>query len=120
MKNTLLVSLALAMPALALPQSAGYAIHVDLKSGDVTRIGTVEIGEFKDFRIFRLTFGDLKVNAIVALNSGTSLGFSLGKTFKVANNAEFITGFSARTVQEIGSDKIKFRTGVIAGLTYRF
>lgn len=116
MKKLLIASMLCAITASAECQTAGYAIHVDFKTGEAVQVGTVKLGEFKGLKYV----GSVDVSSVVALQSNTSLGFAVSKSFAIADNAGFTLGLALRSVQEQGSERVTIRGGVIAGITWKF
>lgn len=109
------VLLLAAISGFSFAQEAGYTIHVDFKSREVTQCASVPVGQLKNVKFV----GDVDVSALFALQSNLSVGLHFSKRWVVADNASISFGPSVRTV-EAGSDKVNFRFGFAATLGWRF
>ena len=89
MKRLALLSV-LALSASSYAQEAGYAIHVDFHTREVSRAAIVSIGTLKNTPFF----GDLDVSAVISLESQMSLGVGVGTSFAFGDNLRFGFGLS--------------------------
>ena len=97
-------------------QTGGYAIHVDFNSGDTVQAALAKIGTARNVPFF----GTVDVSALFAMQSQTSLGIAATKGIPLGENLAIFGGLAIRSLQEEGKDKIRFRGGVVAGVSWRF
>jgi len=115
MKTLTTLSLS-ALAAVSMAQTASYAIHVDFYSGDTVKVIMTEVGTARNVPLF----GDVNISALFAMNSNTSLGVAATKSVPLGENLAVFGGLAIRSLQEEGKDKIRFRGGMVAGVSWRF
>lgn len=115
MKTLTTLSLS-ALAAVSIAQTGGYAIHVDFYSGDTVQAALAKIGTARNVPIL----GDVDFSALFAMQSQTSLGIAATKGIPLGENLAVFGGLAIRSLQEEGKDKIRFRGGIVAGVSWRF
>lgn len=112
MKRISIIAILALSSASVFAQEAGYTLHVDFHTKEVSRAAIVPIGKLKSLPIV----GELDVSALVSLESQMSLGIGVGKGFPFGENLRLNLGLSYLD----NGGNFQPHLGAYAGFSWRF
>lgn len=112
MKRLALICFCALSASFVFAQEAGYTIHVDFHTKEVSRAVIVPVGTLKAIPVV----GDLDVSALVNLETNIGLGIGVGKGWPLGENLKFNAGVSFLDAGGEWNPHL----GAYAGFSWRF